>query len=88
MSKVRYQMFLEMEQKEELEKIHKASNLPVAEIIRKAVDRFVKEWKEKKQMPEEDETVKLLLSVVGICEGGPADLADNHDKYLYGIAKK
>lgn len=36
----------------------------------------------------EDETIKKLLSVCGICKGGPKDLADNHDKYLYGTERK
>lgn len=36
----------------------------------------------------EDETVKKLLSVFGICNGGPKDLADNHDKYLYRMERK
>jgi hypothetical protein len=88
MAKVRYQMFLEAEQKEALEKIQRDSNIPVAEIVRKAIDRFLSEWREKKGMPEEDEVVKRLLSVAGICKGGPKDLADNHDKYLYGPGRK
>jgi hypothetical protein len=39
-------------------------------------------------IPAEDEARDKLLSVVGICKGGPKDLADRHDKYLYGIKKK
>jgi hypothetical protein len=26
--------------------------------------------------------VDSLLSLAGVCEGGPSDLADNHDQYL------
>lgn len=49
MGKVRFQMFLDKNQKEALEK---------------------------------------LLSVVSICKGGPKDLSDEHDKYLYKTNKK
>lgn len=34
------------------------------------------------------EILEKLLSVTGICKGGPKDLADKHDKYLYGASKK
>jgi hypothetical protein len=29
-----------------------------------------------------DEQVNSLLSLMGVCEGGPSDLADSHDQYL------
>jgi len=29
-----------------------------------------------------DEQVNKLLSLAGLCEGGPSDLADNHEQYL------
>lgn len=29
------------------------------------------------------EAVDQMLSLVGLCEGGPIDLADRHDWYLY-----
>ncbi len=88
MAKVRFQMFLEEEQKEALEKLHQDSKISAAEIVRRAIDKFLKEWKAKKEIPVEDEAVKRLLSVAGICEGGPPDLADKHDEYLYGIKRK
>ena len=87
MAKVRFQMFLDASQKEVLERLQKDSKIPVAEIIRKAIDKFLGEWKEKKAIPIEDEMTNKLLSVAGICEG-PSDLADKHDKYLYGIFRK
>lgn len=88
MAKVRFQMFIDESQKSALECLQKDSKMPVAEIIRKAIDKFLVEWKQKKQMPVEDKITKKLLSVAGICKGGPKDLADEHDKYLYGIRKK
>ncbi len=36
----------------------------------------------------DENMTKKLLSVAGICKGGPKDLADKHDKYLYGMIKK
>lgn len=87
MAKVRFQMFMEEAQKEALERLQRDSRLPVAEIVRRAIDKFLAEWKGKKRIPVEDEGVKRLLSVVGICEG-PPDLADRHDEYLYGIKRK
>ncbi len=88
MSKVRFQMFIESDQKDSLESYHKNFNIPVAEIIRRAIDKFLSEWKEKKAIPAKDEITEKLLSIAGTCEGGPKNLADEHDKYLYGITKK
>ncbi len=88
MAKVRFQMFLDSHQKEALERVQEDSRMPVAEIIRKAVDLFLSEWKRKKRIPVEDEMTERLLSISGTCKGGPKDLADEHDKYLYGISKK
>ena len=88
MAKVRFQMFLDSYQKEALERVQEDSRMPVAEIIRKAVDLFLSEWKRKKRIPVEDEMTERLLSISGTCKGGPKDLADEHDKYLYGISRK
>ena len=30
-----------------------------------------------------DEQVNSIISLAGVCEGGPSDLADNHDQYLW-----
>ncbi len=88
MAKVRFQMFLEATQKEALEKLQQDSGMPVAELVRRAINNFLSEYRRKKKVPVEDETVKKLLSVAGICGGGPKDLADKHDEYLYGYRKK
>ena len=88
MPKVRFQMFLDSHQKEALERIQEDSKIPVAEIIREAVDRFLSDWKRKKKIPVEDEMTERLLSIAGTCKGGPKDLADEHDKYLYGVSGK
>ncbi|MFZ6016142.1 MAG: hypothetical protein ACOYU0_00725 [Nitrospirota bacterium] len=88
MAKVRFQMFLEEAQKDTLEKLQQDSGMPVAELVRRAINNFLSEYRRKKKVPIEDETIKKLLSVVGICEGGPKDLADKHDEYLYGYRKR
>lgn len=88
MGKVRFQMFLEEKQKHALKKLHHDSKIPAAEIVRRAIDKFLAEWMGKKELPIEDEATKKLLSIVGVCKGGPKDLADKHDEYLYGIRKR
>ncbi len=88
MAKVRFQIFLDEYQKETLRKLQKESKIPLAEMIRKAIDRFLAEWNGKKGKPVTDEMTKRLLSVAGICKGGPKDLADKHDRYLYGIPRE
>lgn len=71
-----------------MERIQKSTNLTMAEIIRRAIDRFLDEWKETKEMPAGDAVTTKLISVAGICRGGPKNLSDRHDKYLYGESKK
>ena len=88
MAKVRFQMFLDEDQKEVLERLQEDSKIPIAEIIRRAIDRFLAEEREKGKVPLEDDMAGRLLSVAGVCKGGPKDLADGHDRYLYGTSKK
>lgn len=88
MGKVRFQMFLDEEQKRTLETLQRDTNVPMAEIIRDAIDRLIADYKKKKTLSAEDAATDKLLAVAGVCEGGPNDLADGHDKYLYGTKKK
>jgi hypothetical protein len=44
-----------------------------AELVRQALDEFLTE------MPAEEDT---LWNIIGIADGGPSDLSENHDKYL------
>lgn len=83
MGKVRYHMFLEAEQKKTLLKLQEKYKIPVAEIIREAIDKFLSELKDKKKLPTVDDMTERLLSSAGRCKGGPKDIADKHDKYLY-----
>ncbi len=84
MSKVRFQMFLDETQKMALEKLQKETGVPMAELVRKAIDKLISDFKKRKNLSIEDEATERLLAVGGICSGGPKDLADKHDKYLYG----
>ncbi len=87
MAMVRYQMFIEEGQKNLLDELHRRLNLPVAELVRRAITRLVDEENKSVVYPETDEQINNLLSLAGVCEGGPSDLADNHEQYLRGEKK-
>ena len=84
MAMVRYQMFLDEGQKRMLDEMHRKLKMPVAELVRKAIDRLVAEHTAETVYPAQDEQIDSLLSLAGVCEGGPGDLADNHEQYLRG----
>jgi len=88
MAKVRFQMFIDENQKEALERLRHDHKASVAEIIRKAVGRLLTEHEAKKEGHLKDSMTERLLSVAGACKGGPKDLAHAHDKYLYNISGK
>jgi hypothetical protein len=80
-------MFIKEEQKSMLEDLHRRLNLPVAELVRRAISRLVDEESKSVVYAETDEQLNSLLSLAGVCEGGPSDLADNHEQYLRGDKK-
>lgn len=84
MAMVRYQMFIDEGQKRTLEEMHRRLNVPVAELVRRAIDNLVAEQGKLTAYPQMDEETGSLLSLAGVCEGGPRDLADNHELYLRG----
>jgi hypothetical protein len=88
MAKVRFQMFIDENQKEALERLQHDYKVSVAEIIRKAIGRLLAEYERKEERPLKDSIAERLLSVAGTCKGGPKDLANAHDKYLYNISRK
>lgn len=81
-------MFMDEVQRTSLERLHRETKVPVSELIRRAVDRFLTETRKGQPYPNADEATERLLSVAGVCEGGPKDLADSHDAYLHGFLKK
>lgn len=76
---VRKQTYILPEQDEELKKLAKIKMVTEAEIIREALDNFIRQ--EKKRLQENP-----LLEIVGISGDaeGPRDGSVNHDRYLYG----
>lgn len=84
MTMVRYQMFIDENKKRMLEEMHRRLNVPVAELVRRAIDRLVAEERAGGAYPSADDEADSLLSLAGVCEGGPSDLADNHEQYLRG----
>ncbi len=88
MAKVRFQMFIDENQKDALERLQHYYKVSVAEIIRRAIDLLLTEYKEKEERPLRDPIAEKLLSAASVCKGGPKDLADEHDKYLHGISAK
>jgi hypothetical protein len=88
MAKVRFQMFIDEDQKRVLETLQRETNTPMAEIIRRAIERLITEYQKKRTLPVKDIMTEKLLAVTGVCEGGPRNLADEHDKYLYGTRKE
>jgi len=84
MAMVRYQMFMDEGQKRMLDEMHRRLKVPVAELVRKAIDRMCAEQTAGKVYSAQDEQIDSLLSLAGVCEGGPSDLADNHEQYLRG----
>lgn len=82
MPMVRYQMFIDEGQKRTLEELHRRLNIPVAELVRRAIDRLLAE--QGAIYPTAGEGSDRLLALAGVCEGGPSDLADNHETYLRG----
>jgi 16S rRNA U516 pseudouridylate synthase RsuA-like enzyme len=84
MAMVRYQMFIDEGQKRKLEEMHSRMNVPVAELVRRAINILVAEQPKTSAYPVLDEETGSLLSLAGVCEGGPTDLADSHEQYLRG----
>ena len=83
MAMVRYQMFIDEGQKRVLDDMRHRLKVPVAELVRRAIDRLVVE-QAAISYSKLDEQADALLSLSGVCEGGPSDLADNHEQYLRG----
>jgi hypothetical protein len=67
------QVYLRPEQIESLRAIAERRKVSMAELVRQGVDRLLED------VPVEEDP---LWNIVGIMDGGPHDLAENHDKYL------
>jgi hypothetical protein len=67
------QVYLRPEQIESLRAISERRKVSIAELVRQGVDRVLED------VPVEEDP---LWKIIGIMDGGPNDLAENHDRYL------
>jgi predicted DNA-binding protein len=78
----RTQVYFPMELYRKVERIAKEESKSVASIVREAVDEYLKK---REAIDWENDA---FFNIVGIMESGKGDLAENHDKYLYGGGRK
>ncbi len=70
------QVYLRPEQIEALRVLAKRRDIPVAELVRQAVDQLLA------GLPAEEDPA---WNIIGLCDSGPSDLSSNHDDYLAQI---
>jgi hypothetical protein len=78
---IRTQIQLTDEQSSSLKQLAEKYGVPVAELIRRSVDRYLQE----RGVFSPEERKRRLLSVIGIGRSGVNDLGVNHDQYLANI---
>ncbi|MCL6561058.1 MAG: ribbon-helix-helix domain-containing protein [Firmicutes bacterium] len=71
---VRKQTYISPDQDKALKRRAKKEGTTEAEIIRRAIDRYIREHEALKNP---------LLDIIGIAGKGPADGSENHDRYIY-----
>jgi hypothetical protein len=67
------QVYLRPEQIDSLRSVAVRRKVSIAELVRQGVDRILAD------VPAEEDP---LWNIIGIMDGGPRDLAENHDKYI------
>lgn len=67
------QVYLRAEQVESLRSVAERRKVSIAELVRQGVDRILAD------VPAEEDP---LWNIIGIMDGGPSDLAENHDQYI------
>jgi hypothetical protein len=75
-SEVRTQIYLPKKLHRALRRTAKARGVSMAQLLREAAEEVVRRAQEPGPDPFE--------GLIGTIEQGPADLAENHDHYLYG----
>jgi metal-responsive CopG/Arc/MetJ family transcriptional regulator len=75
---IRTQIYLTQELKKELDRLKKIEGKPVGEIIRKILHKAI--IADKKKQKGNDLTKLAELNI----HGGPKDLSEHMDEYLYG----
>jgi len=81
---IRTQIQLTEEQAKAIKKIALSRRLPVAELIRRAVDTMIKS----SSTADPEEKLKRAIEIVGKFSSGKHDIAGSHDKYLADAYKK
>lgn len=81
---VRTQIQLTEEQSKYLKKLSAELDVSVAEIIRRAVNRYIEDGKG----PSREEIKKNAIEAVGKFSSKEKDLSINHDKYLAEVYGK
>ncbi len=74
----RKQIYLDEKSEASLKKLALLKKTSEASLIREAIHKFLAEV-ERKQYTKQNP----LYRIVGLCERGRADAAENHDRYLY-----
>jgi hypothetical protein len=82
---IRTQIQLKEEQMNALKKIAAAKQSSIAQLIRKAVDNFIKSGS---ALPDDEERRKRALSIAGRYSSGRHNISADHDKYLAEAYKK
>jgi hypothetical protein len=79
----RKQIYVDPESDRKIKSLARATGLPEAEHIRRAIASYVA------QIPDSEDPAHPLARMIGICDTptGPRDAAVQHDTYLYGKKK-
>jgi predicted DNA-binding protein len=64
------------EQLRRLRELAERQGRTVAEVIRESVDSYIAQAER-----DRDELYERARNIIGMCKGGPPDLAENHDEY-------
>lgn len=78
----RTQIYFPLELYRKIERIAKDQSRSFASVTREAVERYFKEHE------AADWEKDPFFKIAGIADSGKGDLAEKHDRYLYGKGKK
>ncbi len=77
MSLTKTQVYLESERLKILKTLAEQEHISVSRLIRQLVNQYTNLVK-----INNDKTPRKPLSIIGIGDSGPADVSENHDKYV------
>ncbi len=73
------QVYLEREQDQAVRALAQRKAIPIAELIRRSVDRYLTE------LPVEGDPA---MDIVGLVDNGPEDASDKHDEYAVRFSQE